>query len=158
MIRISRKKTQNKIRITKNNFQIFCIPKDFIQRFGDYFNKYGKTFRLWILGECLIYTKDLKYFESILSSSTLLKKAHLYRFLRDFLGDGLLLSTGSKWTSRRKVLAPAFHFKCLENFVEIMDRNSGIMVEKLKNYADGKTCVDLFKFVSLEALDVTTGK
>ncbi|EDW87740.1 probable cytochrome P450 4d21 [Drosophila yakuba] len=131
-------------------------PENFIQRFGDYFNKYGNTFRLWVLGECLIYTKDLKYFEGILSSSTLLKKAQLYRFLRDFLGDGLLLSTGNKWTSRRKVLAPAFHFKCLENFVEIMDRNSGIMVEKLRGVADGKTCVDLFKFVSLEALDVTT--
>ncbi|XP_043654795.1 probable cytochrome P450 4d21 [Drosophila teissieri] len=145
------------IPILGNGLQALTFrPENFIQRFGDYFDKYGKTFRLWVLGECLIYTKDLKYFEAILSSSTLLEKAKLYRFLREFLGDGLLLSTGNKWTSRRKVLAPAFHFKCLENFVEIMDRNSRIMVEKMRSVADGKTCVDLFKLVSLEALDVTT--
>ncbi|XP_017070067.2 LOW QUALITY PROTEIN: probable cytochrome P450 4d21 [Drosophila eugracilis] len=145
------------IPILGNGLQaLFFRPENYIQKFGDYFNKYGKTFRLWVLGECLVYTTDLKYFEAILSSGTLLKKAHLYRFLDDFLGDGILLSTGHKWTSRRKALAPAFHFKCLENFVEIMDRNSGIMVEKLKKVADGKTSVDLFKYVSLEALDVIT--
>jgi len=77
--------------------------------------------------------------------------------MRDFLGDGLFLASASKWASRRKVLAPAFHFKCLENFVEIMDRNSEIMVKKLRKVADGKTPVDLFNYVSLEALDVITG-
>ncbi|XP_037709116.1 probable cytochrome P450 4d21 isoform X2 [Drosophila subpulchrella] len=104
----------------------------------------------------MIYTKDLKYFEAILSSSTLLEKAQLYRFMREVLGDGLILRTGSKWASRRKVLTPAFHFKCLENFVEIMDRNSGIMVEKLREVADENTPVDLSKYVYLAALDVIT--
>ncbi|XP_016928979.3 probable cytochrome P450 4d21 [Drosophila suzukii] len=131
-------------------------PDSYIHVFGDNFNKYGKTFRVWILDECMIYTKDLKYFEAILSSSTLLEKAELYRFIREFLGDGLLLSTGSKWASRRKVLTPAFHYKYLESFVEIMDRNSGILVEKLRKVADENTPVDLSKYVYLAALDVIT--
>ncbi|XP_017070781.1 probable cytochrome P450 4d20 [Drosophila eugracilis] len=123
---------------------------------GEKFDQYGKTFRFWILGESLIYTKDLKYFETILGSTTLLEKGQLYQFLRPFLNDGLLVSTGRKWHARRKIFTHAFHFKVLEHYVEIMDRNSGIMVEHLRKVADGKTPVDMLKYVSLAALDVIT--
>nr|XP_036670805.1 probable cytochrome P450 4d20 [Drosophila suzukii] len=123
---------------------------------GEQFDHYGKTFRFWILGESLIYTKDLKYFETILASTTLLEKGQLYQFLRPFLNDGLLVSTGRKWHARRKIFTHAFHFKVLEHYVEIMDRNSGVMVENLRKCADGKTAVDMLKYVSLAALDVIT--
>ncbi|KAH8352185.1 hypothetical protein KR084_002460 [Drosophila pseudotakahashii] len=147
------------IPILGNGVQALTLkPENMIKRFGDFFIQYGNSFRIWILGECFMYTKDLKIFEAILTSNTLLKKGELYRYMSDFLNDGLLLSTGSKWTSRRKAVIPAFHYKCLEHFVDIMDRNSGIMVDKLRKVADGKTSIDLFKYVSLEALDVTTGK
>ncbi|XP_044248873.1 probable cytochrome P450 4d21 [Drosophila takahashii] len=145
------------IPILGNAGQAFTLkPEKMIQWLGNYFNQYGRSFRIWILGECHIFTKDLQMFEAILSSSTLLKKAEPYRYMIDFLNDGILLSTGSKWVARRKAILPAFHYKCLEKFLEIMDRNSGIMVEKLRELADGKTSIDLFKYVSLEALDVTT--
>ncbi|KAI8039086.1 probable cytochrome P450 4d20 [Drosophila gunungcola] len=123
---------------------------------GEKFAEYGKTFRFWILGESLIYTKDLKYFETILASTTLLEKGQLYQYLRPFLNDGLLVSTGRKWHARRKIFTHAFHFKVLEHYVEIMDRNSGIMVENLRKVADGKTALDMLKYVSLAALDVIT--
>ncbi|XP_043065323.1 LOW QUALITY PROTEIN: probable cytochrome P450 4d21 [Drosophila ficusphila] len=135
---------------------MFLNPENMLQFFGNQFNKYGDSFRLWALGECAIYTKDIKIFEALLSSNTLLEKAQLYRFVRHFLGDGILLSTGRKWNTRRKAIAPAFHFKCLENFVEIMDKHSGVMVEKLREVADGKTSVNVFKYISKEALDVIT--
>jgi len=130
---------------------------DIIAWVGEQFDYYGKTFRFWILGESLIYTKDLKYFETILASTTLLEKGQLYQFLRPFLNDGLLVSTGKKWHARRKIFTHAFHFKVLEHYVEIMDRNSGVMVENLRKCADGKTAVDMLKYVSLAALDVITG-
>ncbi|XP_017108459.2 probable cytochrome P450 4d20 [Drosophila bipectinata] len=130
--------------------------ENIIQWVGEQFERYGKTFRMWVLGESLIYTKDLRQFEHILGSTTLLEKGQLYKFLRPFLNDGLLLSTGRKWHSRRKAFTHAFHFTVLEHYVEIMDRSSGIMVEKLRPVADGKTPVDMLKFVSLAALDVIT--
>ncbi|EDV50308.2 uncharacterized protein Dere_GG14513 [Drosophila erecta] len=123
---------------------------------GEKFDQYGKTFRFWILGESLIYTKDLKYFETILSSTTLLEKGQLYQYLRPFLNDGLLVSTGRKWHARRKIFTQAFHFKVLEHYVEIMDRNSAVMVDNLRKVADGKSVVDMLKYVSLAALDVIT--
>ncbi|XP_030386008.1 probable cytochrome P450 4d20 [Scaptodrosophila lebanonensis] len=123
---------------------------------GQMFETYGKTFRLWILNDSLVYTMDARYFESILSSTTLLEKGRMYLFLRPFLNDGLLLSVGKKWHARRKVFTTAFHFKVLEHYLEIMDRQSRIMVDKLAQWADGGTIVDMLPIVSLAALDVIT--
>ncbi|XP_070141680.1 probable cytochrome P450 4d20 [Drosophila kikkawai] len=120
------------------------------------FNKYGKSFRLWVLDECIYYTMDVKDYENILSSTTLLEKGQIYRFMRPFLNDGILVSKGKKWHARRKVFTNAFHFKVLEHYMEIMDRNSGVLVEKLRKVADGKTPVDILQYVSLATLDVIT--
>ncbi|KAL7733614.1 hypothetical protein ACLKA6_005070 [Drosophila palustris] len=130
--------------------------ENLIDYIGACFEKYGKTFRLWILNESQIYTMDLRHFEAILSSNTLLEKGGLYQFLRPFLNDGLLLSVGRKWHSRRKIFTSAFHFKILEHFMDIMDKQSGVLAEKLQPYADGEHVVDTLKYVSLAALDIIT--
>lgn len=136
-----------------------CISfSDLIEYVGSCFEKYGNTFRMWILSECQVYTKDPRHFEAILSSTTLLEKGGLYQFLRPFLNDGLLLSVGRKWHSRRKIFTKAFHFTILEHFMDIMDKQSSVLVEKLQPFADGEQVVDMLKFVSLAALDIITGE
>lgn len=112
---------------------------------------------MWILNESLVYTMELTHFEDILNSTTLLEKGQLYKFLRPFLNDGLLLSVGRKWHSRRKIFTSAFHFKILEHYVDIMDRQSEVLVQRLQKLADGEQVVDMLKYVSLAALDIITG-
>lgn len=70
-----------------------------------------------------------------------------------WLGDGLLLSYGSKWHARRKILTPTYHFKILEQFVEVFDRQSRILVRKLATKADGKSSFNIFPYICLTALD-----
>ncbi|XP_002007162.2 probable cytochrome P450 4d20 [Drosophila mojavensis] len=123
---------------------------------GSCFSSYGKTFRLWILNESQVYTTQLEHFEAILSSTTLLEKGQLYEFLRPFLNDGLLVSVGKKWHSRRKVFSTVFHFKILEHYVGIMDKQADILVDSLQQVADGEQVVDTLKYVSLAALDIIT--
>ncbi|KAK8738037.1 hypothetical protein OTU49_004365, partial [Cherax quadricarinatus] len=89
----------------------------------------------------------------ILSSQKHLDKSRDYDFLHPWLGTGLLTSTGSKWHSRRKLLTPAFHFKILEDFVEVFNNQSNKMVQKLQQKADGKP-FDIFPFVTLCTLDI----
>lgn len=72
------------------------------------------------------------------------------------MGDGLLLSTGPKWHSRRKITTTAFHHKILEGFVEIFDRNSHILANKFKRHLDGKE-FDIYADVSLATLDIVCG-
>lgn len=104
-----------------------------------------------------IRISDPKYFELILSNQQLLKKSNLYDFLIDWLGRGLLMSDGRKWHSRRKIITPAFHFKILEQFVEIFDQQSALMVQNLYDKADGKTAIDMFPVICLTALDIIAG-
>lgn len=95
-----------------------------------------------------------KMIEAIMSSQQTIQKNNLYGLLGHWLGDGLLLSTGKKWFHRRKTITPAFHFKILEDFVEVFDQQSAIMAEKLYSRADGKTVINMFPVACLCALDI----
>lgn len=117
----------------------------------------------------------------ILSSARYIDKAYEYEFLKPWLNDGLLVSTGGthftfqsqlspilsqnclcffllgkKWQERRKIITPAFHFKMLEKFSETFDRISNTFIEKLKE-RDADKAIELFHMVELFALDVICG-
>lgn len=71
-----------------------------------------------------------------------------------FLVD--LFFLGKKWFARRKAITPTFHFKILEQFVDIFDKQSFIFAEVLaKNKATDP--VDIYPLVTLAALDVICG-
>lgn len=68
--------------------------------------------------------------------------------------------TGKKWHKRRKVITPAFHFKILERFVEIFDRRSNTVIDKL-HQLDDESRDNGFEFshmAALYALDVMCGE
>lgn len=121
-----------------------------------------------------------------MSSARYIDKAYEYEFLKPWLNDGLLVSTGGnsfyylnftfptfyqlcffyllyfdligkKWQERRKIILPAFHFKMLEKFSETFNRISNTFVEKIKE-RDCDKAIELFHMVELFALDVICGK
>lgn len=77
----------------------------------------------------------------------------MYSFMTQWLGTGLLISTGQKWHNRRKIITPTFHFKILQQFVEVFNHQNKIFVEKLKENADGKP-FDVYNLVTLMSLDI----
>lgn len=66
------------------------------------------------------------------------------------------MSNKEKWHQRRKIITPAFHFKILEDFHQIMDNQGEIFIGKLEK-SQGRE-VDIFKSAGLYALDVICGK
>lgn len=77
-------------------------------------------------------------------------------YLRFYNLSGLLLSTGKKWHQRRRIITPTFHFKILEQFVDVMEKQGQVFVAKLKTL-EGQH-FDFFPQISLYALDVICGK
>ncbi|XP_033171506.1 probable cytochrome P450 4d14 [Drosophila mauritiana] len=116
--------------------------------------EFGKNIRMQMLGESGFMTADSKMIEAIMSSQQTIQKNNLYGLLVNWLGDGLLLSKGKKWFRRRKILTPAFHFKILEDFVEVFDQQSATMVQQLYDRADGKTVINMFPVACLCAMDI----
>ncbi|NXV26852.1 CP4V2 protein, partial [Rissa tridactyla] len=110
-------------------------------------------FKLWLgpLPITILYHPDSV--EVILNSSKHIEKSYLYHFLHPWLGTGLLTSTGDKWRSRRKMITPTFHFAILTDFLEVMNEQGGILLEKLEKHVD-KEPFDIFLDVTLCALDI----
>ena len=44
----------------------------------------------------------------------------------------LILSTGDKWKSRRRLITPTFHFKILNDFVKVFQEQAAILVSHLE--------------------------
>ncbi|XP_027217992.2 cytochrome P450 4C1 isoform X1 [Penaeus vannamei] len=117
------------------------------------FCEYGPVMRVWIANVAYAIISGAEAVEVILSSQKHIDKSRDYTFLYPWLGTGLLTSTGTKWHSRRKLLTPAFHFKILEDFLDVFNRQSARMAQRLSGKADGKP-FDIFPYVTLCALDI----
>ncbi|XP_049535220.1 cytochrome P450 4d2-like isoform X2 [Anopheles darlingi] len=82
-----------------------------------------------------------------------IEKTIIYDFMMPWLGSGLVVSTGAKWTQRRKVITPTFHFKILEDFLIIMNHQTDVLIEKLKAHVGGPD-FDIYEHVTYCALDI----
>lgn len=109
--------------------------------------------KLWIGPNPILLLYHAETVEPILSTSKHMDKSFLYRFLHPWLGLGLLTSTGEKWRSRRKMITPSFHFAILSEFLEVMNEQSKILVEKLNSRA-GTGSFNCFMDITLCALDI----
>ncbi|CAD1479979.1 unnamed protein product, partial [Heterotrigona itama] len=67
--------------------------------------------------------------------------------------DGLLISTGEKWRSHRKIIAPTFHLNILKTFVPLFYENSRDLVIRLRDQV-GKEfdCHDYLATVTVDIL------
>ena len=65
----------------------------------------------------------------------------------------VFFSTGNKWKSRRRLLTPTFHFKILNEFVCIHQKQSAVLIELLQAKAD-KGEFDIVPYITLCVLDI----
>ncbi|XP_066143724.1 cytochrome P450 4d2-like [Euwallacea fornicatus] len=100
-----------------------------------------------------ILSRNYEFSEFLLSNNTILEKSFNYTLFHEWLGTGLLTSTGSKWKQRRRIITPAFHFAILDQFVQIFDKDTDILMDKLQGIAVNKATVNIYEYVTLCALD-----
>ncbi|CAD7090296.1 unnamed protein product [Hermetia illucens] len=120
-----------------------------------WFNKYGKNF-VFVkpMYDAQLVLSRAEDIEKVLAvpNPEMTQKADMYSLLKAWLGSGLLLSWGDKWCNRRKIITPAFHSNILEGFIDVMNKQSDILVQKLKPNV-GVGDVDIYPYTSLFTLD-----
>uniref|UniRef100_A0A182Q332 Cytochrome P450 n=1 Tax=Anopheles farauti TaxID=69004 RepID=A0A182Q332_9DIPT len=114
--------------------------------------KYGEDIVLvGPFNELELEISSARNIEKLLLSKTT-KKAIQYDFLEPWLGMGLLLSFGEKWFQRRKIITPSFHFKILDQFMDVFNTEAQTLVVKLERHVDQKE-FDIYNYITLYALD-----
>ncbi|XP_023932769.1 cytochrome P450 4F4-like [Lingula anatina] len=77
-----------------------------------------------------------------------------YEWLKEWLGDGLLISKGKKWARNRKLLTPAFHFDILRPYIQVYNEGADKLLHKMSQYAETGEHLELFSNISLATLDI----
>lgn len=112
--------------------------------------------KLWFGPVLMLMLTSADAVEAVLSSTAITRKGFHYTFLEPWLGSGLLTSHGNQWRRKRKMLTPSFHFKILEEFAPIMNKNGRILIRKLDQEAEQNEGIvkDVRSFILRAALDV----
>ncbi|XP_034952015.1 cytochrome P450 4g15-like [Chelonus insularis] len=127
-------------------------PKDILNTLYKYIH-HGRVIRAFLGPKLVVFLMDPNDVEVILSSSVHIDKSPEYRFFKPWLGEGLLISTGEKWRTHRKIIAPTFHLNVLKTFVPLFYENSIDLVKRLKSEV-GKNfdCHDYLSAVTVDIL------
>ncbi|CAH2087256.1 unnamed protein product [Euphydryas editha] len=111
--------------------------------------KYGNRVVITMLNRYILNIYDVEDIEIVLSHSRNIKKNKPYDFLEPWLGTGLIVSTGSKWHRRRKILTPTFHFDILKSFMKVFEeKTKNLVVDLRRGISEGSGVVDVMPFIS----------
>lgn len=113
---------------------------------------YGTVTRGWLGYHLVVFLTEPADIEIILNSYVHLNKSSEYRFFKPWLGDGLLISSGDKWKSHRKLIAPAFHMNVLKTFIDVFNDNSLAVVNRMRSEV-GKE-FDVHDYMSEVTVDI----
>ncbi|XP_068178075.1 cytochrome P450 4V8 [Antennarius striatus] len=138
----------NSLQFQPNAGDFFCQIVGFTEQFYD-----APLLKIWVGHIPFVVLFHSETVETVLTNPIHMEKSYSYSFLHPWLGTGLLTSTGPKWRQRRKMLTPTFHFSILADFLEVMNEQADILVEKLEKQA-GKGPFNCFSHVTLCALDI----
>nr|QST15016.1 CYP4AP3 protein [Diaphanosoma celebensis] len=117
---------------------------------------YGEIYRIIITPTVGILISSPEMVETVVNSPQLMDKGIEYKLMHDWLGLGLLTSSGAKWKSRRRLLTPAFHFNIMEDFFDTFNEQSSILCDKIGKMCEAKGAVEVNveELTSLCTLDI----
>ncbi|KAE8742607.1 Cytochrome P450 CYP4, partial [Frankliniella occidentalis] len=135
----------NLLDIAKHNFETLAAAVEQQKEFPN-------GFRFWIASFPYVVLNTAESVEAVLSSVQHIDKSNDYSTLHPWLRSGLLTSKGAKWHARRRLLTPTFHFRILDQFLPVFNRNTTVLVKKLAALS-GREAFNLGHYVHLCTLD-----
>ncbi|XP_025410330.1 cytochrome P450 4C1-like isoform X2 [Sipha flava] len=114
----------------------------------------GSAVHLNLVGRSYVIINDPEDIKIVLSSSQYNYKGNEYNMMRPWLNDGLLLSSGSKWHNRRKLLSHTFHLKTLEMYNISFNKHSRILAKKISEASANNEEISITEYITLCSLDM----
>ncbi|CAH4031224.1 unnamed protein product [Pieris brassicae] len=96
-------------------------------------NTYKRFFKLQLGPVKVIIIHNPEDIEAVINGTKYNSKGYVYNFIKPWLKEGLVLSKGIKWHTRRKMITPAFHFNVLNNFKLVIEKNARTLLNSLEN-------------------------
>ncbi|KAH8396674.1 hypothetical protein KR215_002370, partial [Drosophila sulfurigaster] len=109
--------------------------------------------KLWLGTKLYLFDCNPKDIQALCSAQQLLQKTSDYSVFENWLCEGLFTSGVEKWTHRRKMIAPAFNYSMIKQFVVVFERQARILVDRLSKLANTNEPVDFFQYISCYTLD-----
>uniref|UniRef100_A0A182SDZ0 Cytochrome P450 n=1 Tax=Anopheles maculatus TaxID=74869 RepID=A0A182SDZ0_9DIPT len=126
--------------------------KDLISReMSEAYKNYGPLARVWIFVFPMFVVFDPNDLKVILSSKKHTNKSMFYKLLHNFLGRGLITSSGHKWSSHRKLIQPSFNIQILEKFVDTFTDSASSLIDKLPKE---ETILNVTEYVNNCVIDI----
>ncbi|XP_067631159.1 probable cytochrome P450 4aa1 [Eurosta solidaginis] len=122
------------------------------KRVATAFGLYGPLIRIWVLLFPFFVVLQPDDLQIILSSKKHTEKVFIYKLMHNFLGKGLITSSGEKWNAHRKFIQPMFHLTILERFIGTFADASQVLFENLK--ASGCEEVNIAKYINNCVIDI----
>uniref|UniRef100_A0A0K0F0V7 Cytochrome P450 4V2 (inferred by orthology to a human protein) n=1 Tax=Strongyloides venezuelensis TaxID=75913 RepID=A0A0K0F0V7_STRVS len=108
--------------------------------------------RFWVGDKLLVVPINGSAAKYIIDTE--LDKGLDYELMKEWLNEGLLISSGEKWKSRRKLITPSFHFSMLKNYFSVFNKESKIFVECLQKYVNTDKEVNIIDYAKRVTLDI----
>nr|XP_020725900.1 phylloquinone omega-hydroxylase CYP4F2-like isoform X5 [Odocoileus virginianus texanus]XP_020725901.1 phylloquinone omega-hydroxylase CYP4F2-like isoform X5 [Odocoileus virginianus texanus] len=133
------------------------VPEQGLRKSTQLAANYPRGYKIWFgpITPMIVFCHP-DMLQSITNASAAIasKDMEFYNLLKPWLGDGLLLSAGDKWSRHRRMLTPAFHFNILKPYMKIFTKSTDIMHTKWECLVtEGHTHLDIFEHISLMTLD-----
>nr|UOU03254.1 cytochrome P450 3049B2 [Brachionus rubens] len=126
----------------------------------DWTNQFGPCFKYQIFDKISVFTISPEAIKQMYVEHNFPKHPDIYSVLGfpfgfRYMGTSLVSSIDNDhWRFRRTLMNPAFSKQVLNSFNEVFNHKSDILMDKLRNYADGKTIIKILDEFNNLTLDV----
>lgn len=129
----------NTLGIVYQSGSIDSLPSDNQIKFKPGSMKKSGLFRInFTTFKAVVHVVSADAAEIILSNSSILEKPFQYKLLNNWLGNGLLTSSGCEWKDHRKLLSKAFHSQILKSFHPLINREAITLCRQLLLHSRSK--------------------